>query len=277
MEVSGEGILAGWCDWQRARGLAETTVVSRLSAWRSWWAYCGESVEVLLGADHNDVEAWIRGRTLGDRARYRAVSDLASLYKWLRREGLVDGSPLELVDRPRLHMRLPRPARRGQVAQALAHEERTPGVHVVIALMAYAGLRCCEVARLTWADVDLVGAQVFVTGKGERDRYVPLSPILIRHLVPLDGSVGLVWARATGEARTPGRVSQDVNGHLRSAGLRITAHRLRHYYATRMLELAKGDLTAVQHLLGHSSVSTTQGYTGLVPGAGSRAAKLWTD
>lgn len=249
-----------------------------MTTWRSWWTFCDASVEQLLTATHRDVETWIRSRTLGDRARYRAVSDLASLYRWCRREGLVDGSPLELVDRPRLHMRLPRPARPNQVAVALAHPERTRGVHLVIALMAYAGLRCCEIARLDWSDIDLAGVEptVFVTGKGDKDRVVPLSPVLLRHLASADGTEGLVWSQANGSQRHPGHVSRDTNRHLRAAGLHITAHQLRHHYATQMLILAKGDLTAVQQLMGHSSVSTTQGYTALIPGAGARAAKRWT-
>src|SRR4029077_13904703 len=121
--------------------------------------------------------------------------------------------PTERIDRPRLPRRLPRPARLDDVELVIAGAE--PRIAAVMLLMADAGLRCCEVARLEWRDVDLGVGVMIVRGKGDRDRMIGLTPRLAAALAAFDDVDGPVFGRTV----TPARLSQLVNRELRGAGV----------------------------------------------------------
>ena len=226
MELTGAGILEGWSDWQRSRGLEESTIRSRAGTWRSWWSYLGEDVEAFRTADHRTVEAWVLSRGLGNKAMYRAISDLASLYKWARREAIVAGSPLELVDRPRLRQHLPRPARPAQVARP-SITRNTPRVFTgrspswPTAGSAVSRCHGSGGPTSTWS----VGRSS-CGSKGGRERLVPIVDPLVAHLAPFDGSDGYVWTSTRdSQQRRPANVSHVVARHLRSSGLHhLTPH-----------------------------------------------------
>lgn len=131
-----------------------------------------------------------------------------------------------------------------------------------------AGLRCCEICKVHSRDVfaDLVGWSLVVRGKGKRQRIVPLSDDLARRLRDVDGYAF--------EGQIDGHLSAGYVSKLISAALPpgVTAHPLRHRYATRAYELGGRDIRAVQDLLGHAYVSTTQIYTAVSDEAKRRAA-----
>lgn len=250
----------------RRRGLAASTVYKRSCELRAWLEHvdgCWES------ATRADVEAWLDARELGPKATATAVSNLAAFYRWAQREGLTSTDPTTLVERPRLPMRLPRPARRGEVEAAVEMAE--PWLRRALLLMVDAGLRCCEVARLEWDDVDLAAGVLLVrSGKGGRDRVVGIPARLALELLPaMCGARGPVIERRL----TACRVSQLVCAHLRASGSRATAHQLRHLYATRLLEQAGGNLLAVQQALGHASVTSTQIYAQVSPSIALAASR----
>lgn len=236
------------------RNLAPGSIVKRLSEVRAWLAHL-EAVGVEWpDATRAELEEWLDSRPLAARSRYAAISHLHMFYGWAMREGLAERDPTVLIERPRLGTRLPRPM--PEVGVDLALSAAGPEVRTMIALMAWAGLRCCEVARLEWADVDLEAGTIHVTGKGSRERVVPIGRRLRAELAGLDDTTG----RVVGKIRTAGRVSQIVNEHLRSCGVeRHTAHSFRHRKLTRLCE-ETGDLLAVQQYAGHASVATTQIY-----------------
>lgn len=123
-----------------------------------------------------------------------------------------------------------------------------------IMLMAYCGLRLSEVERVRYEDiVDVGGVKMLrVTGKGGKVRMVPLPPAVLRELEP--GGRG----RIVPISRLA--VYYRIIRLARRAGVKTTPHKLRHYYATRLLR-SGADLRTVQELLGHASVATTQVYT----------------
>ncbi|MEM1690796.1 MAG: tyrosine-type recombinase/integrase [Thermofilaceae archaeon] len=123
-----------------------------------------------------------------------------------------------------------------------------------ILLMAYCGLRLAEVERVRYEDiVDVGGVKMLrVTGKGGKVRMVPLPPAVLKELEP--GGRG----RIVPISRLA--VYYRIIRLARRAGVKTTPHKLRHYYATRLLRSGT-DLRTVQELLGHSSVATTQVYT----------------
>lgn len=137
----------------------------------------------------------------------------------------------------------------------------------MLQLAASAGLRCREIALVHSDDLvrDLAGWSLIVHGKGDRTRHVPLTEDLALELRTYEG-----WV-------FPGQ----IDGHLSAAYVSkllsrvlpgATAHQLRHRFATRAYQLGGRDIRAVQELLGHASVATTQIYTGVDQDSLRRAA-----
>ena len=167
------------------------------------------------------------------------------------------------------------------VTAALAHPEvLRPGVINAVALMAYGGLRCVEVERFDPVTaIDLDAGALYIAGKGRKTRWVPIIAPLRPYLYGLDGAKkGMpVIPRVNDRRRSisAAGVSQQVCKHLVAAtGRRATAHQLRHYYGSRILELS-GNLEMVQLALGHASISTSQIYARLPGSALSRLTDLW--
>lgn len=253
----------------RRRALAAGTIEKRMAVVRWWTSYLvAHGGRDLATATSGDVEAFMDSRQrCGPRTRYAIASHLHAFYVWAVRAGIVPSDPTIGVDRPRLPRRLPRPARADGVATVIA--TAPADMAAAVALMADAGLRCCEVARLRWVDVDLATGVLWVRGKGERDRVVGIPARLARVLAALDTTTGPVLGRVL----TPARVSQLVGELLRAGGLDATAHQLRHLYATRLYAATGGDLVSVQHALGHASVATTQIYVAIDPDRALDAAR----
>lgn len=252
-----------WGRWQlamRAAGLRDSTVTSRATTWRSWAPWIGDR---LWTADHRDVEVWIAERQLGNAAANRAVSDLAQFYRWAMRDGLCEHDPTELAARPRKRPGHPRPVPVEVVAAALASPDRR--LARTTALMAYGGLRCGEVSRLTAGGIDWSAGVLWIDGKGGRGRVAALVDPMRPYLASLDGAPAdtPVFARADGRPgpASPARISQLMSEHLTgcAGGVRTTAHQLRHTFAGELLARS-GDLELVQQALGHSSIATTQVY-----------------
>lgn len=263
---------SAWAAWQRQHGLAGGTILKRRYELAMWATWIGTRWTT---ATWRDVEAWIASRVrLGPRAQASTISHLRAFYRWARREGLCDIDPCADVIAPRGGSRLPRPARAAAVERAVgAGVER---LEVACALMAFAGLRCCEVARLRWDDVDLAAGVIYVdAGKGDRDGTVPIVAPLRAVLSLQHATDGPVVPNVYGRATTPARMSQVVNAHLRRRRCGCTAHQLRHYFGTRFLELAGGDLLAVREVLRHASITTTQVYAQLAPGTVADIAARW--
>lgn len=232
----------------RRRFLADGTVYARGGEVRRWVAACPGWV----AADGEAIERYLDGRGLGARARYTAISHLHRFYVWAIRHGHATSDPTVDIDRPRLPHRLPRPARLVDVELVIAGAPAR--LATVMILMVDAGLRCCEAARLEWHDVDLAAGVIIVRGKGDRDRMIGLTARLAANLATYNDVAGPVFGRTV----TAARLSQLVNRQLRDAG--VTAHQLRHTFATRVYEVLHGDVLAVAQLLGHASIRTTQIY-----------------
>jgi site-specific recombinase XerD len=253
-------MIDGFLTSARRRGLRPASIYKRGRVVRAWCAYLDERGVSVEAATRFDVEGWLDTSRGAARHRYTLVSHLHMFYVWARRNDYATVDPTELVERPRLERRLPRPARAASVDVAIA--EADPVMRAMLCLMADAGLRCCEVAALRWGDVDLAAGTIYVTGKGGRDRVVGIPSRLAIALAALDGIDGPV----IGRRRSACRVSQLVGGYLRGAGVNATAHQLRHLYATRLYAATDGDLLSVQHALGHASVTSTQIYAAIDPG-----------
>ncbi len=224
-------------------------------------------------------------RGLSKRSSARALSAIRSFYRFLHREELVDANPARTVGTPKLDRHLPAYLDRGQMQRvfdvAAAKVDATDGGHAAVRTLAIlellysTGMRLAELQGLNRADLDLLSQQAKVRGKGRKERIVPLGDHATRALRNYEAKRDAL-ARRLGPAAD--RAAVFLNDRGRRLGRRsiqqaitdllatvdedagLSVHSLRHTFATHLLD-AGADLRAVQELLGHASVSTTQIYT----------------
>ncbi len=230
-----------------------------------------------------DVRAFMANRRAGGiagRSLMRALAGVRSFARFLEREGKGRVGALSAVRAPKIAKTLPKPlaissAKRMVDVDLRAGEEREPWVlardAAVLALLYGSGLRISEALGLKRKDAPAPGRGdvITVTGKGNKQRMVPVLPQVLTAIaeyvtlcpydLPTDGAL---FVGARGGPLSP-RIIQLAMARLRGAlGLPETAtpHALRHSFATHLLARG-GDLRAIQELLGHASLSTTQIYT----------------
>ncbi|HWA01255.1 MAG TPA: tyrosine recombinase XerC [Caulobacterales bacterium] len=236
----------------------------------------------LATLEPRDLRAYLAYRrqgpdALSDRSISRALAAIRSFYRWLDRRKGVANPRLALVRGPKLKAALPRPvsekAARDLIAEAEAQVE-TPWIGArdaaLITLLYAAGLRISEALSLTGADRPLPET-LRVVGKGGKERIVPVlaaaREAVERYaaLVPFALTREEALFRAVRGGPLSPRTAQALMARLRVAlGLpsSATPHALRHAFATHLLAKG-GDLRAIQELLGHESLSTTQRYAGV--------------
>jgi integrase/recombinase XerC len=221
--------------------------------------------------------AFRRAAKIESRSLMRQLAALRSFARHLEREGHGTASAFTLVRGPRVTKTLPRPLAI-EAAQAVTLEQN----HIesdetwiaarnaaVLTLLYGAGLRISEALNLTRAEAPLTADSLIVKGKGGKQRAVPILPV-VREAIkaylascPYELTVsGPLFVGARGGKLSP-RIIQLAMEHMRGAlGLsdQATPHALRHSFATHLLTRG-GDLRAIQELLGHASLSTTQIYT----------------
>jgi integrase/recombinase XerC len=221
-----------------------------------------------------------RAGGIGGRSLMRGLAGARSFARFLERDGNGKVAALAAVRAPKIEKTLPKPlsvaaAKRVPDADVRVGEEREPWVlardAAVLALLYGCGLRISEALGLKRKEVDGRRDSLTVTGKGNKTRMVPLLPQVAKlvadyvALCPYDlPPDGPLFVGAKGGPLSP-RIIQLVMERLRGAlGLAETAtpHALRHSFATHLLARG-GDLRAIQELLGHASLSTTQIYTGV--------------
>jgi integrase/recombinase XerC len=227
--------------------------------------------------------AHLTRRGLGKRSMARALSAVRSFYRWMHRNEMVESNPARTIGTPKFDRHLPGYLDRSQVETVLtaAETRATEGRHVdartyaMLELFYSCGLRLSELAGISRRDLDLLAGQVKVRGKGRKERIVPVGSAAQRALRTYELKRNELLQRL-GPAvdREAFFVSErgkrlDVRSIQRSVvrwlsqideGRGLSTHSLRHTFATHLLD-AGADLRAVQELLGHASVSTTQIYT----------------
>lgn len=210
----------------------------------------------------------------------RALAAVRSLFKWLAREGRVKQNPAALVSSPKLPKRLPRVPTIEEMAGVLdaAMPEQAAFVErerLIFELLYGSGIRNSELVGINLEDVRRKEEAILVRGKGKKERYVPMSDAAAEALqmyLPKRAEIMQRFKRShaallintRGERLTTRSVGRIVKQVAIAQGLPsdVHPHTLRHAFGTHML--AEGaDLRAIQELLGHSRLSTTQRYTHL--------------
>lgn len=224
----------------------------------------------LIDASRHDIEAWLATKPLAPRARYTYISCLHGYYTWAIREDLATVDPTVYLDRPRLPKAIPRPMAVNDLDLAL--RMAPPRMRAWLTLAAYEGMRCKEIAGLRVDDLLTTfdpPMLVVSAAKGGRQRVLPLNvraeAALVDAGIPRAGYVFIRQDRPrSGEPIKPRSVSEYIGKYLHGLGINATAHMARHLFATAVYRQTR-DLRLVQELLGHSSPSTTAGYTAFSP------------
>ena len=206
----------------------------------------------------------------------RTLSAVRTYFGFLVAEGHATSDPTEQVELPKTWRRLPDVLSREDVVRILEAPEISDRLYwrdKAMLEFAYAsGVRVSELASLKLRDVDLAEGVATVFGKGSKERFVPIGraaqralDVYIRDLRPsLAGreGEGVVFLNAQGRPLTRMGIWKILRKHVKRSGVRkrVTPHTLRHSFATHLLE-GGADLAAVQEMLGHADISTTQIYT----------------
>ncbi len=206
----------------------------------------------------------------------RAISSVRGYFAFLLEEGILEADPSERLEAPRAGRALPDVLSVEEVVRMLETPDQGHPLYwrdrSILEVLYATGVRVSELVELRVADVDLEGGYCTVFGKGSKERMVPLGgparrslERYLREVRPhLDGGQGrgMVFLNQRGRPLTRMTVWNLVKRAATEAGItrKVSPHTLRHTFATHLLE-GGADLAAVQELLGHADISTTQIYT----------------
>lgn len=275
-----------------AKGHSKTTCYvynSDLGIWRDWLLEAGKDWQRAKPTDVEQFAAWqLRERKVSAHIVNRRLSALSSFYKWAMRHEIVESDPVYLADKPKRPLRIPvwlEKEEQQRLEATIKSRENIPinifgdnkakmtetrrRYEMLFGLLLNSGLRISEALGLKISDVRLVDGtakSVRVIGKGDKERLVPLPEKFgqVFGFWLKDRARGdYVFARALGQKPVSAQAARAyLRGMLKKAGIdkKISPHKLRHTYATNLLN-AGAELVDIKALLGHESVATTQIYT----------------
>ena len=267
------------------RRLSEHTVAAYRRDVTQLATFLGRQRRSLVSATYPELRRFLAQQATLGYARSsiaRRVGAIHTFYRWATARGAVERDPAAMLGRPKVVNRLPtvlRPREAAELVEAPAPPEGDRPLERAVALrdrailelMYGSGLRVAEVAGLTVDRLDLGRGRVTVMGKGSKEREVPMSDPAV---LAIEGYLvaGRPWMAPEGSPaaffnqRHKPIGTRDIRrlvgryGARMLSGRHVTPHTLRHSFATHLLE-GGADIRAVQELLGHASVATTQRYT----------------
>ena len=232
-----------------------------------WSQLDNEAVRSFAGSSYR--------RGLSAKSIQRQLSAARTFFRYLTREKHVRMSPVESVRAPKSGKRLPENLDADRMARLLNFSGKGPLVvrdRAMLELLYSSGLRLSELTDLNLGDVDIADATARVTGKGNKDRILPVGRYALEALLAwfkeratlADGEETALFVSNKGTRLRPRSVQARVDYWAKKQGIntKVYPHLFRHSFATHMLE-SSHDLRGVQELLGHASISTTQVYTHL--------------
>lgn len=242
--------------------------------------YCRlANINQVCDINHNNVRAlFFHGRT--ERQWQTATfivfyKSLSVFFKWCLNEKYIDFNPMEGIEKPRLEKRLPPKLTKQDALLLLEVIDNYPynkflryRNHAMFALFIFAGLRLNELLKLRYTDVDILNLTVFINqGKGNKDRIIPISSVLVKSLeryIEQRKKVNKTCPEFfTSSTRNCGFTESGMKRlvmKIRDAsGLQFTIHKLRHTFATLMIE-GGCDIYSLSKMMGHSDIKTTAIY-----------------
>jgi integrase/recombinase XerD len=264
------------------RGLSDRTLAAYARDLTRWARFLEErgvgSPEAVTPGDLREWVFGLKDAGLAPTSIRRAQSAVRTYYAFLLAEGSVQADPTERLESPKLGRRLPDFLSREEVLALLDAPDPGAALHwrdrAILELLYATGMRVSELAELPLSALDLDEGFLTVFGKGGKERLVPVGEPALRALVRYLRDVrpeldrgrgrgkGRVFLNARGAPLSRVAVWTLVKESARRAGItrKVSPHTLRHTFATHLLE-GGADLAAVQELLGHADIATTQIYT----------------
>ncbi len=237
-------------------------------------------IEQWAQVNYGEVSAYAAHRFrngLKSRSIQRELSSIRGLFQYLIREGVMKNNPAKQVSAPRGEQRLPKTCDAEQIGRLLDHNSSDDELLVrdlaMFELMYSSGLRLAELVSINLTDLDIGQRQLIVTGKGNKTRYLPIGSRAVEairrwlrirlNFFRVEDHEALFISRL-GNRISARNVQCRLNALVKRRALDqpLSPHALRHSFATHLLE-SSGDLRAVQELLGHANINTTQIYTHL--------------
>jgi len=233
--------------------------------------------------DHVTIRSFLSHlyeRGLSKTSVARSLAAVRSLYRWLAQEGVVEQNPAALVSTPKLPKKLPRvptieemnSVLDGQMPEVAPFPQRD---RLILELLYGCGIRNSELAGINVDDIRLSSEAILIRGKGKKERYVPFGdsakvalaaylPVRQPLLAKLKRNTPALLVNQRGGRLTTRSIGRIVKNIAVAKGLSpdVHPHTLRHAFGTHMLEEG-ADLRAIQEMLGHERLSTTQRYTQL--------------
>lgn len=212
---------------------------------------------------------------IAERSQARMVSGLRSFFRYLTLEGYLEADPTELLESPKLGLHLPEVLTVAEIDAMIAAidpaKDEAQRDRAMMETLYGCGLRVSELVNLEMSRVYASEGYLIVRGKGDKERMVPMSDTSVaeitawlddRQRLPVkSGEENILFLNRRGHRLTRQRAFQIVKGLAEAAGIRktISPHTLRHSFATHLLE-GGANLRAIQQMLGHESIATTQIY-----------------
>lgn len=224
-----------------------------------------------------DFLKWINELGMTATSQARILSGLRSFYKYLLLENIISADPTELLEAPRTSRKLPDTLDQDEITKMLdAVDRSTPEGErnrALLETLYSCGLRVSELVNLKISDLFLDEGYLRVIGKGDKERLVPIGGMAVKHIavyretvrvhVPVQkGEEDILFLNRRGHRLTRMMIFTIIKKLAFAAGVRktISPHTFRHSFATHLVE-GGADLRAVQEMLGHESITTTEIYT----------------
>jgi integrase/recombinase XerD len=226
-------------------------------------------------SDLKDFLIWYGGNNRNTRTQSRVLSGIRAFYRYLLIEGEIEENPASLLESPKIGLKLPEVLSVIEIDRIIGEIDLSkPEGHrnkAIIETLYGCGLRVSELVNLRLTDIHYGEEFVVVTGKGDKQRLVPVSKKALReidiykqdrNLLPVIKDQNILFLNRRGSRLTRAMIFTIIKDLAAKAGIQknISPHTFRHSFATHMIE-AGADLRAVQEMLGHESILTTEIYT----------------
>lgn len=266
------------------RGLSRNSIQGYLSDLSKLYQYLMEKGDSgnILKLEAEDIKSFITNfasQELNPHSQSRMISGLKSFFQYLLLEKMITSNPMELISSPKIQRNLPDTLSFTEINSMLDQIDcsKPEGIRnkAIIETLYGSGLRVSELVNLKISELSLENSLVRVLGKGQKERWVPMSSTSIhfiqwyldtwRKSIPIQqGYADYVFLNRRGKNLSRVMIFQIIKDLALKAGIQktISPHTLRHSFASHLIE-GGADLRAVQEMLGHESILTTEIYTHL--------------
>lgn len=262
------------------KSLSENSIAAYLDDIGKLSTYFSEkAVEVLpASVTYKDLQAflvWYAGKNSNARTQSRVLSGIRAFFRFLLIEGEIENNPSSLIESPRIGFALPEVLSVEEIDMIIARIDLSkPEGHrnkAIIETLYGCGLRVSELINVRLTDIHTLERYIVITGKGNKQRLVPVGKkalkeidmyLQVRSRMSIIHDVNVLFLNRRGRKMTRAMIFHIVKVLASGAGLKknIHPHTFRHSFATHMVQ-AGADLRAVQEMLGHESILTTEIYT----------------